>query len=189
MVIADPNSPFAAAGHALVACGEATSPALSAELESLGFRVTIAPDPYGLLLELLDRPLVYDAVVLSLPAVYRDELAVISTIRARVPHVEILLAHSDGRHAMLAEGMRLGATGLLGEEGIHRLLQVNAAFAPATVRPEPARNETPAAASIPPDDEEIAPSPGDVEGDDDAPLLTADELRALLAEQPTLPPT
>jgi len=188
MVIADPNSPFAAAGHALVACGEATSSALSAELESLGFRVTIAPDPYGLLLELLDRPLVYDAVVLSLPAVYRDELAVIGTIRARVPHVEVLIAHSDGRHAMLAEAMRLGATGLLGEEGIHRLMQVNANSTPAALRPEtPARNETPTAVSSPAgdDDEEIAPSSDDV----GAPLLTADELRALLAEQPSLPPT
>ena len=187
MVIADPNSPFAAAGHALVACGEAASPALSAELETLGFRVTIAADPYQLLLELLDRPLVYDAVVLSLPAVYRDELTVIATIRARVPHIEILVAHSDGRHAMLAEAMRLGATGLLGEEGIHRLMQVNANFTPASVRPDlAARNETaPAASSPSEEEEEIAPSPAD----DDAPLLTADELRALLAEQPTLPPT
>lgn len=186
MVIADPNSPFAAAGHALVVCGEAAAFALSGELEGLGFRVTVAADPYQLLLELLDRPLVYDAVVLSLPAVYKDELAVIGTIRQRVPHVEVLIAHSDGRHAMLAEAMRLGTTGLLGEEGIHRLMQVNAAFTPAAVRPDPspARNETPPAASSPTEEAELGPA----HDDDGAPLLSADELRALLSEQPTLPP-
>jgi DNA-binding NarL/FixJ family response regulator len=185
-MIADPHSPYAPAGHALVVCAEASLPALSGELESLGFRVTLAPDPYAAMAELLERPLVYDAVVLSLPAVYRDELSLIRTLRHRMPHVEVLIAHSDGRHAAMAEALRLGATGLLGEEGIHRLMQVNASFAPAAIRPEPAA----AAAAR----NEIAPSASNdraddpVLTDDNQPLLTADELRALLADPPTMPP-
>lgn len=184
MVIADPHSPYAPAGHALVVCGEASLPALSGELETLGFRVTVAPDPYAAMAELLERPLVYDAVVLSLPAVYRDELSLIRTLRGRMPHVEVLIAHSDGRHAAMAEALRLGATGLLGDEGIHRLMQVNSAFTPAAFRPEsvPARNEP-----APPVSDERSDNP--VLSDDNEPLLTADELRALLAEQPSLPPT
>lgn len=185
MVVADPNSPFTAAGHALVACGEAAAPALSIELESLGFRVTLAADPYHLLLQLLDEPLVYDAVVLSLPAIYRDELAIIRTIRERVAHVEVLLAHVDGRHAMLAEAMRLGATGLLDAEGIHRLAPVHAPFAPAPTRAEsvPDRNENAPAVSSETEEADVTAST-----DDGEPILTVDELRALLAEHPASPP-
>ena len=135
MVVADPNSPYASPpSHALVVCAEAVLPALHGELENLGYRITVAADPYQAVVELLERPAEYDAFVLSLPTLYREELGAIRTVRARLPHVDVFLAHTDGRQAALADAMRLGATGLLGEEGIHRLAAIDDVPAPAGAR-------------------------------------------------------
>ena len=199
MVVADPTSPYAdPTSHALVVCAAASLPELHGELENLGYRITVAADPYQAVVELLDRPTAYDAFVLSLPSLYREELSAIRTVRERLAHLDVFLAHTDGRHAALAEGMRLGATGLLGEEGIHRLANVDdAAAAPAAERPPEcevlqssfggtviARNEpSPPTSVLRNDDDDDEPLP-----DANDPLLTADELRALLQEQPTLPP-
>ena len=86
--------------------------------------MTIAAEPYQAIVELLERPLAYDALVLSLPTLYREELNIIRTIRERLGHLDVFVADTDGRHAALAEAMRLGATGLLGDEGLHRLASV-----------------------------------------------------------------
>lgn len=184
MVISDPNSPYAAAGHALVACNAALSIPLGEQLEAIGYRATLSPDPYALLIELLEQPMVYDAVVLSLPAIYREELWIIRTIRERMPMVDVLIAHSDGRHAALAEAMRLGATGLIGEEGIHRLVRLS--------EPPPQEINHDRGSSKTERDESrrvVADSVDESVADDGQPLLSADELRALLAEQPSLPPS
>ena len=125
------------------------------------------------MLELCRRPLVYRAIILSLTSLYKEELAIVQTIKQRFPHLEVWLTQTDGRQASLAESMRLGADGLLSEDGLHRIAITAAAeFVPPTqmVQPQPQM-----------EDEE--------QNDSDMtlgePVLTADELRALLQEQPT----
>jgi hypothetical protein len=88
-----------------------------------GFEVHPLDDPYLAMAEVCRRPLVFAAVAVCLSAVYREELQLIRTLRHRLPHVEVLLCHTDGRQAAMAEALRLGATGLLGEEGILRLVE------------------------------------------------------------------
>jgi len=67
------------------------------------------------------RPQTYGAMVLSLQSVYREELSLIATVKVRFPQVEIWLTDTDGRQASLADAMRLGADGLLGNDGLHRV--------------------------------------------------------------------
>lgn len=217
MVVADATSPHAPAGHALVICVPASLDALSSELRTLGYDVNGVDNPFTAIVELLDRPLVYRSVVLSLPAVYREELSLIKTIRARLPHIDVLLAHTDGRASAMAEAMRLGATGLLGEDAVHRLSDVEPPPAdPRTMdlRAVDLRAVVPSAnpgaipsalsgslsAALPaagPLVQHGTPATGsnafdaelsDEDLNDLEPILTAEELRALLQEQPTLPP-
>ena len=108
----------------------------------------------------------------------------IATVKRRFPHLEIWLTHSDGRPAMLAEALQLGADGLLGDDGLHRTAPM-----PATVAPQ-------VPAYAPPPDEPAPAETGsgmEVRSSDETsigePVLTADELRALLQDQPTMPPT
>ena len=86
--------------------------------------------------------------------------------------------------------MRLGADGLLGEEGLHRVASFSEAQSVST--PAPVQQEEidpipqePAAIS-----DEIKPDTADPEHSEvTEPVLTADELRALLQEQPSMPPS
>jgi hypothetical protein len=156
-------------------------------LRDLGFASTEVDDPYAAMTELCRRPLVYRAVILSLASLYREELAIISSIRSRFPHVELWLAHTEGREAALAEAMRLGAAGLLAVDGLHRIAtgptapasqpEIHAELASALV--EVVHSE-PAPADVHPHD--------DFGHDTDGPILTPDELRALLHEQSPVPP-
>jgi hypothetical protein len=150
-------------------------------LHDLGFAATEADDPYAAMTELCRRPLVYRAVILSLASLYREELAILPAIRSRFPHVGLWLAHTDGRQAALAEAMRLGADGLLSDEGLHRL--ANPAppgpAAPAAP-PEPSHADALLATTATADESHDAHAPG--------PILTADELRALLHEQSPVSP-
>lgn len=107
--------------HVLVVASPGAQPALQASLRTAGYDALCVEDPYAALLELLVKPMVYRAVVMSLQGLYREELTVIRTLRARLPHVEVWLAHTDGRHAAMAEAVRLGAGGILSDEGLHRL--------------------------------------------------------------------
>jgi hypothetical protein len=151
-----------------------------AVLQRLGYDCAEVDEPYAAMLELSQRPLVYRALVLSLQSVFREELAMIATIRRRLPHLAVWLTQTDGRHAALAEAMRLGADGLLDEEGIHR----TATASPPPPQPPPA-----------PIIEQEHPQREDVDAEADLPadliaepVLTAEELRALLQEQPSMPP-
>jgi hypothetical protein len=172
MLIAGPNPSPGSSGQVLALVATASAGSLTAELDRLGYHSTMTDDPYAALIELLDRPLVYRALVVSLPSLYREELSIIRTVRAKLPHIDVLLAHTDGRQAALAEAMRLGATALLSNEAVHRLADVNPAPAGEVSRPAM---------------EESQPPPIDDGPDELEPLLTAEELRALLQEQPTLP--
>lgn len=173
MLIAGPNPSPGTSGHVLALVADASADSLTAELDRLGYRSTMTDDPYAALMELLDRPLVYRALVVSLPSLYREELSIIRTVRAKLPHIDVLLAHTDGRQAALADAMRLGATALLSNEAVHRL---------AEIHPPPDESAAnPTATEEPPPTVEEEPT------DELEPLLTAEELRALLQEQPTLP--
>jgi DNA-binding NtrC family response regulator len=186
MLIAGPNSSAGSAGHVLAIVNPASAEALQAELGRLGFQVHCVENPYAAFGELLDRPLVFRAVVVSLPALYREELALIKAVRHRLPHMDVLLAHTDGRHAALAEAMRLGATGLLSDEAIHRLADID----PSPTDPsqlEPATTESDSSDTTSGDTQLSRPRDEDESNPDIEPLLTAEELRALLTEQPNLP--
>jgi hypothetical protein len=157
--------------------------------------------------ELCRRPLVYRALVLSLAGVYREELTLIAAVKRRFPHVDVWVTHTDGRQASLAESMRLGADGLLAEDGLHRIAM--AATTPTAVVPAagavtyplvPPGGETVTAlagqpAAAPAEAPNSTATSTQANDDKDAgdlpagePVLTADELRALLQEQPSAPP-
>jgi len=166
------------AGRALLVSNPAARADVRATLARLGYGCGEADDPYAAMAELCRRPLVYRAMILSLSGLYREELAIISAVKRRYPHVEIWLAHTDGRQAALAEAMSLGADGLLDEDGLHRIAMNSLGRETAvgvvdlepivTPPPEPKVRE-----------EELQP---------EEPLLSADELKALLQEQPAIPP-
>ncbi len=148
-------------GRALVVASASGRVPTVAALEQLGFTCGEADDPYAAMLELCRRPNVYKAVVLGLASLHREELAIVQSVKARLPHVEVWLTQTDGKPAAMAEALRLGADGLLGEDGLHRL------------------GPTPPPAKPPADlpHGELSPVA--------EPILTADELRALLQEPAT----
>ncbi|MGC4032799.1 MAG: hypothetical protein QM754_13910 [Tepidisphaeraceae bacterium] len=168
------------AGHALIVGGEACRPQPRQTLQAIGYETDERDNPYAALLELCARPLVYRALVLSLQSIYKEELALISTVRQRFPHVSVWLAHTDGRQAALVEAMRLGAEALVSPNGIHSFGETVAQPQPParqmTFRPVPAADPSP----------EPAPEPlarqdkKHAQNEHQDPLLTADELHALL---------
>ena len=145
-------------------------------------------------------------MVLSLSSLYREELQIIAAVKRRYPHVEVWLTQTEGRAAAMAEAMRLGADGLLLEDGFHRA----AVSSPSPDTSMPQRSTiaqppaSPASASRPSTAPVSVPRPpayvnapalvGDASmlefGDhDDAtgePILSAEELRALLQDPPTM---
>lgn len=155
--------------RALAVVSPAVSGEVSKSLRKLGFEPAIFHDPYSAASELLRRPLVFRLVVVSLASVYREELALIDMIRRRLPHVDVGLIHVEGRSAMLAESIRLGATVLLDADKLERL---SPAAEPPSADHSPSLAAVFAAATAGRNDAEP-----DVE-----PLLSADELRALLAD-------
>ena len=158
-------------GRALIVAGASARAQPLAAMQAQGYDCAEVDDPYAAAAELLRRPLVYRAVVLSLTSLFREELPIVATIKRRLPHVEIWLTHIDARQAALAEAMRLGADGLLGEDGmLHRT-----AAAGETGKPAPEPHVPPAPSDI--------PTPAS-EGE---PVLSAEELKALLQEQPGMP--
>ena len=165
-------------GRALLIAGPSARPATLAILQHLGYACGEADDPYAAMLELCRRPGAYQSVILGLGSLYREELAVITTVKQRFPTVEVWLTQIDGRPAAMAEAVRLGADGLLGEDGLHRIAMTTAANAEAVAVAPPAVVVSPS-----------APPPESNDGDlrSTEPILTADELRALLEETPSTP--
>ena len=164
-------------GRALLVASPASRANTLEILGDLRFDVTEVDDPYAAMTELCRRPLVYRAVILSLASLYREELAIVAAVKSRFPHVELWLAHTDGRQAALAEAMRLGADGLLADDGLHRV-------AGTTTTPV----ATPAAQPAEPQPAPEEPHAETTATHEDAPVLTPDELRALLHEQSAVPP-
>ena len=174
-------------GRALLVSNPASRAQTLDSLERLGYGCSEADDPYAAMADLCRRPLAYQAVILSLSSLYQEELAIIRTIKRRYPHAEVWLSHTDGRQAALAEAMRLGADGLVSDDGLHRV-----ALADGLRNGEQAvsRGEIHSEASAQPVSES-----GSLESDPRhsdplscEPILTPDELKALLQEQPSMPP-
>lgn len=184
--------------------------------------------PYLAMAELSRKPMAYRTLVLSLQSLYIEELAIIPAVKKDRPQIEIWLSQTDGRPAALAEALRLGADGLLAEDGLHRLSSPEKKASPSTAPMRLQDEPTPLAAPptdawqrpirpaepnplLPPSPETGRPvaatdrhrtdrqdqrDQGD-KGDQgeqgidgwpmdsspmDEPILTADELRALLQE-------
>src|SRR5881392_3088214 len=90
-------------GRALVVGGATNRPEPVALLKQLNFTCAEVDDPYAAAAELLKRPLVYRALVISLASVFREELALIALAKRKFPHIDVWLTHTDGRQAALAE--------------------------------------------------------------------------------------
>lgn len=180
-------------GRALLIGNAVARPQVAEGLARLGYRCAESDEPYGGMAELCRQPMAYQAVVLSLASLYREELPIIRAIKHRFPHLEIWLAHTDGRPAALAEAMRLGADGLLDAEGLHRIamggtVADQADDAPTPLRPSGATLAEPIRiAPAPPDTRSFARPALEPEPSPNEPLLSAEELKALLQEQPSLP--
>ena len=162
-------------GRALVVGGAECRALAAGVLGHLGYQLAEFEEPYAAMAELARRPNGYRALILSLNSVYREELQIIAAVVGRFPQVEIWLTHTDGRPSALAEAMRLGAHGLLSEEGLHRF-----AVVPEPDRPQAIPVPTPMPTAAEPKIEETA-LPEMLSGEA---ILTAEELRALLDEQP-----
>ncbi len=188
-------------GRALLV-GSATCRAQSlTTLQGLGYSCAEADDPYAAMAELCRRPVLYRALILSISSLYREELHLIQSVKQRLPHIEIWLADTDGRQSALADGMRLGADGLLAEDGLHRIaVAPSVEHAPLSAFSHDSERET-SVGSDEADERRVSsstttstalsdvgprraePDPGFGE-----PVLSAEELRALLQEQPATPP-
>jgi hypothetical protein len=86
-----------------------------AMVNAAGVTPTLVGDPYAAMLVLASTGGAR-AVVLGLGGLFREELPVISAIKAEFAGVVVLLADGEGRAAMSAEAMRLGADGVLSGE-------------------------------------------------------------------------
>src|SRR5881394_3169879 len=117
-------------GRAMVVGSAGSRAAAVRTLRSLGYQSVEADDPYSAAAELSKRSMTYRAMILCLNSFYREELSFISCIKHRYPHIDIWLSQTDGRAAALAEALRLGADGLLSDDGPHRFAMTEAAAAP-----------------------------------------------------------
>ena len=167
----------------------ATRQGLADAVRRLGYSCQESDHPYAAMAELCRRPLSYQAVILSLAGLYREELSIVRALKRRFPQTEIWLTHTDGRQAALAEAMRLGADGLLDDEGLHRVGVSPPAidvYEPLHARRplEPAFETARAQAVHPKGTQDDSFDAADGEEDSCEPILSADELRALLQEHP-----
>jgi hypothetical protein len=172
----DNPTPSRSPGRALIVGRPPFRGGPAAALHRRGYLCTEFDEPYEAMVNLCKRPLFYSAIILSLNSLYREELPIIASIRRRFSHVDIWLSDTDGRQAALAEAMRLGADGLFADDGLHRV-----------AGDSPMQNVGPGM-DIPSAEVVDAHPPREagigLEKSAD-PLLTAEELRALLQETPT----
>ncbi len=166
---------------------------LAAQLARLGRGCVQCADPYAAMRHIAARPADYETLIVSLAGLYAPEVALVSAVKRLYPHVELWLAHSEGRAALLAQAVQRGADGLWDEHGPHRLAQrpggqINDAEVIATSM-TPISPSASAAAQIvqnPIVNQPPAEEHNDLDNDFSLgdPVLSAEELRALLQEQP-----
>jgi len=172
-------------GHAMIVGAALSDSGAGEVLNQMGYEVDFRDDPYAAMLELCRRPLVFRTLVLSLAATYRDELSIIATVRRRFPHLTVWVMHTDGRQAALAEAMRLGAEAILTDDAVYPFTDdvpaMPAVNKPLQFRPVPVQNDAPP--------EKYVAATATAEYDrhyvSNEPVLSADELRALLGDEMT----
>ena len=167
-------------GRALVLAAASAREDIRSQLFTNQLDSEFTDDPYQALAMLVARPLAFQAVVISLQNLYRSELSLIKVIRERLPHLDVILTHTDGRAAALAEAMRLGATELLGEDGLHRFAEPSKSKPDDESKLEDSNEHHELLDSNA--DDPIDTNPPDEENHLHEPILTADELRALLQD-------
>jgi hypothetical protein len=174
-------------GRALIVGQPAFRSAPMKALLGRGYECIEVDEPYDAMVLLCQRPMFFSAVVFSLNSLYREELSIIGSLKRRFGHIDIWLSDTDGRQAALAEAMRCGADGLVADDGLHRVATGAAAMPTVAGESEPApilqvspKPPAPEPPKAPPGPVERPISP-DKSSD---PLLTAEELRALLQESP-----
>jgi hypothetical protein len=158
-------------GRSLLIGGPAAGPEPAAALRRLGHSCVEIEDPYAAMALLCAQPLAYSSIVLSLNTLFRDELHLIAAVKQRYAHIEIWLARFEGRQTVVDEAMKFGADGLLDADGMHRIAAVTPVAPPAEKQTAP----PPAAAMETSSFEQSFPEP----------VLSAEELRALLDDPPT----
>src|SRR2546423_15473530 len=124
-------------GRAIVVGSAGSRGAAVATLRGLGYQSIEADDPYSAAAELSKRSMTYRAMILCLNSLYREELSFIASIKHRYPHIDIWLSQTDGRAAALAEALRLGADGLMSEDGPHRFAMIEEGAGTAAVKSAP----------------------------------------------------
>src|SRR3954469_16762079 len=129
-------------GRAIVVGSAGCRGAAVQTLRGLGYQTIEADDPYSAAAELSRRSMTYRAMILCLNSLYREELSFVASIKRRYPHIDIWLSQTDGRAAALAEALRLGADGLLSEDGPHRFAMTEEA---GTVAEKTGASSTPQA--------------------------------------------
>ncbi|MGD0138586.1 MAG: hypothetical protein ABSD28_06885 [Tepidisphaeraceae bacterium] len=164
-------------GRALIVGQPAYRGGPAASLHRHGYLSTEVDEPYEAMAQLCKRPLFYSTIVLSLNSLYREELPIIACIKRRFSHIDIWLSDTDGRQAALAEAVRQGADGLFANDGLHRI----APGLPVSV----SEMSFPAPAMDMPNGPTDSPDPASQREKCSDPLLTAEELRALLHETPS----
>lgn len=137
-------------------------------------------DPYAAMAELCARPLAYRHLVLCVGGLFREELRIVAAVKRRFPHINVWLAQTDGCAAGIAEAARLGADGLLDSEGLHPFAPAEQAQSPTHGEPAAGHEQAdPPGEGRPAAEDEPAGEPPANEA-----VLTAEELRALLADVP-----
>jgi len=186
------ESPGRTCGRALIVGGESCRAPVVEALGRLGYQTKEAEDAYSGMAELCQRPLAYRALVLGLASLYREELQMIGVVKRRYPHVEVWVAGVEGRAAALAEASRLGADGLLSDGGLHRFSSGQKEGGPTGVEGGSEGGEVRACAG--PSKtvggtgaERVVREAPLVDAPIGEPILTAEELRALLQEPPYKP--
>ncbi|HWB54836.1 MAG TPA: hypothetical protein VG722_11610 [Tepidisphaeraceae bacterium] len=125
----------------------------AAALAVLGLHVEMSPDPYAAMAELTSRPLVYRTLVLPIPELFPEELALAQVVKTRYPHIRIIASDVPEQSARLEDLRRFGIQEILSDGRVQPIV------APAPESPSP-----------PVEKSKSSPEP----------VLTAEELRALL---------
>jgi hypothetical protein len=145
----------------------------------MGIPCAEADDPYTAMLLICQRPNHFAAVVLSLYSLYREELQIIPALASRFRQLPIWLTHAQGRQAACDEAIRLGAKGVLDMDGSHLVTQ-SGQLAVAVAASDAGRATTQPAEVQPVEAAESRAGGSAI----DEPVLSAEELRALLDDQP-----